>query len=73
MKRPVYGIGVVPDQETERGEPVLRRWRRWMRVVFAPWAASSPAGRNGGVEFEITAMGIRALDKAGLDDGDGGE
>jgi DNA repair protein RAD57 len=35
-----------------------RRRRRWLRVVFASWAAQTP-GR--GIEFEITAEGVSAV------------
>lgn len=38
-----------------------RRWRRWMKLVFAPWAG----GQSGnGVEVEIWAGGIKAVDQA---------
>jgi DNA repair protein RAD57 len=35
-----------------------RRWRRWMKLVFAPWAGGM--GDNG-VELEIWAGGMRAI------------
>ena len=35
-----------------------RRWRRWMKVVFAPWAP--PTGGDG-AEFEVWEGGIRAV------------
>ena len=37
-----------------------RGWRRWMRVVFAPWVAGCEGG-DPGVEFEIWAGGVRGL------------
>lgn len=61
VKRPVYGPGLVADEENERGEPVLRKWRRWMKVVFAPHAAPSGPGLEGAVEFEIRGEGLRSV------------
>ena len=63
IKRPVYGPGLVADEENERGEPVLRKWRRWMKVVFAPHVAPSGPGLQGAVEFEIKGEGMRAVKK----------
>lgn len=40
-----------------------RRWRRWMRVVFAPWVKDTGEMEKG-VEFEIWSGGVRAVDKA---------
>ncbi|KAL9099881.1 MAG: hypothetical protein Q9163_004673 [Psora crenata] len=36
------------------------KWKRWMRLVYAPWAKPTAEG-NVGVEFEIWAGGVRAL------------
>jgi DNA repair protein RAD57 len=63
IKRPVYGPGLVADEENERGEPVLRKWRRWMKVVFAPHVAPSGPGLQEAVEFEIKGEGMRAMKK----------
>jgi DNA repair protein RAD57 len=60
IKRPVYGPGIVVD-ESERGELVLRRWRRWMKVVFAPHVGSSGPGLERAVEFEIRGEGVRSV------------
>ncbi|KAL2066406.1 hypothetical protein VTL71DRAFT_2477 [Oculimacula yallundae] len=65
IKRPVYGPGLVADEENERGEPVLRRWRRWMKVVFAPHARESGPGVRDDVEFEIRGEGLAAVKKKG--------
>ena len=65
IKRPVYGPGIVADEENERGEPVLRKWRRWMKVVFAPHVAPSGPGLEGAVEFEIKGEGMRFVKKKG--------
>ena len=72
IKRPVYGPGLVADEENDRGEPVLRKWRRWMKVVFAPHAASSGPGVQDAVEFEIKGEGLAAVKKKGkgVDEGD---
>lgn len=75
IKRPVYGPGLVADEENERGEPVLRKWRRWMKVVFAPHAPASGPGLEGAVEFVIKGDGVGAVKKGdketdGLDDED---
>jgi DNA repair protein RAD57 len=63
IKRPVYGPGLVADEENERGEPVLRKWRRWMKVVFAPHVTPSGPGLQGAVEFEIKGEGMGAVKK----------
>ncbi|KAH8593352.1 P-loop containing nucleoside triphosphate hydrolase protein [Bisporella sp. PMI_857] len=60
VKRPVYGPGIVADDKNEKGEPVLRMWRRWMKVVFAPHAKSSGPGLRDAVEYEIKGEGLRA-------------
>ncbi|KAH8674585.1 P-loop containing nucleoside triphosphate hydrolase protein [Tricladium varicosporioides] len=61
IKRPVYGPGILAGEENERGEPVLRKWRRWMRVVFAPHVAPSGPGLRDAVEFKICAEGLKAV------------
>lgn len=38
----------------------ISKWRRWFKLVFAPWAPPSP-GR--GIEFEIHKSGIRHVSK----------
>ena len=65
IKRPVYGPGIVADEENERGEPVLKKWRRWMKVVFAPHMAPSGPGLEGAPEFEIKGEGMKAAKKKG--------
>lgn len=69
IKRPVYGPGIVGDEENERGEPVLRMWRRWMKVVFAPHARPSGPTLQSAIEFEIRADGMRAKSRI-ADDND---
>lgn len=65
IKRPVYGPGVIADEENESGEPVLKNWRRWMKVVFAPHVMPSGPGLEGAVEFDIKGEGLRAVKKKG--------
>ncbi|ESZ98552.1 hypothetical protein SBOR_1084 [Sclerotinia borealis F-4128] len=70
IKKPVYGQGRSEImEEGERGEAILRRWRRWMKVVFAGWAMESGEGLNGSVEFEIRGEGMVAV-KKGVGDED---
>lgn len=72
IKKPVYGQARNEImEEGERGEPVLKRWRRWMKVVFAGWAMESGEGLNGSVEFEVRGEGIFAVKKGKGDDDDG--
>lgn len=73
IKRPVYGPGLVADEENDRGEAVLRKWRRWMKVVFAAHAPSSGPGVQDAVEFQIQAGGMTAIKKRGADDEDKGD
>ena len=61
IKQPVYGTDTVGDGESERPAPALKSWRRWLKVVFAPWAAPSGVGLEGAVEIEITGAGMRAV------------
>ncbi|MCJ1285359.1 hypothetical protein MMC26_004699 [Xylographa opegraphella] len=44
----------------ERAEWAPRAWRRWMRVVFAPWVEGVRAG-EAGVEFQVWGGGVRAV------------
>ncbi|KAG9232168.1 P-loop containing nucleoside triphosphate hydrolase protein [Amylocarpus encephaloides] len=59
IKRPVYGRTAVVEDE-DRG-PSIRKWRRWMKIVFAPHIAASGSGLNGAVEFEVKGEGMRAV------------
>jgi DNA repair protein RAD57 len=70
IKKPVFasrGPLVVTnakgeDEWNEREETHVSKWRRWMKVVFAPWA---PPSEGRGVEFEITRGGIRGVVREG--------
>lgn len=57
------GIGQIREGE-EGAEWSPKRWRRWMKVVFAGWAQATAEGEKG-VEFEVWAGGIRAMKTAG--------
>ena len=40
-----------------------RSWRRWVRIVFAPWVKGSRETEKG-VEFEVWSGGVRAVSRA---------
>ena len=40
-----------------------RRWRRWMRVAFAPWVEPT-SEQDAGIEFEISSGGLKAVETA---------
>ncbi|RYP03219.1 hypothetical protein DL765_010569 [Monosporascus sp. GIB2] len=80
LRRPAYGRGPavaspVTSRDAERedsgeeagegGGAMLRSWRRWMKVVFAPHVAPSGCGLDGAVEFEVTMAGLRAVERKG--------
>lgn len=49
------------EEEEEEGESIEWspiHWRRWMRVVYAPWVRATGESEKG-VEFELWAGGIR--------------
>lgn len=80
LKAPVYNapsawVGLAADgREDWRGEEggtEIKRWRRWMKVVFAPWVGASEPGSKG-VEFRILGRGVVAKGVDG-DGKDGGE
>lgn len=80
LKAPVYNapsawVGLAADgREDWRGEEggtEIKRWRRWMKVVFAPWVGASEPGSKG-VEFRILGRGVVAKGADG-DGKDGGE
>ncbi|KAF2878438.1 P-loop containing nucleoside triphosphate hydrolase protein [Massariosphaeria phaeospora] len=48
------------DRWNDDQDQHISKWRRWFKVVFAPWAAPSD-GR--GVEFEVLKSGIRHVSK----------
>ena len=56
------GEGQVITGDEEGAEWTPRRWRRWMRVVFAPWVEGT-VEKEMGVEYEVWAGGLRAVKK----------
>lgn len=59
IKEPIYTQPVLSaGGDNDDTDPEIARWRRWLKVVFAPWAAPT-SGQ--GIELEITGAGIRAL------------
>lgn len=66
IKQPVFANSplihmVNGEEQWNEEENHISKWRRWFKVVFAPWAAPSE-GR--GTEFEIAKSGIRHVSKA---------
>ncbi|KAI0381509.1 DNA repair protein RAD57 [Hypomontagnella monticulosa] len=62
-KRPVYGRKEVLDDEAGESTTMLRNWRRWMKVVFAPHVPGTGPGLDGAVEFEVTMGGLRGVER----------
>ncbi len=60
VKTPCFAAGEVGYKYfgEEAAEWAPQRWRRWMRVVFAPWVEGT-GGK--GVEFEIWGGGVRTV------------
>lgn len=52
--------GTAGREGEGRAEWTAKKWRRWMRVVFAPWVAGCGEGDKG-VEFEVWAGGVKAV------------
>ena len=52
--------GVIGGAEWSPG-----RWRRWMRIAFAPWVIGTEE-QDMGVEFDIWGGGLRAVGQASL-------
>lgn len=57
------GEGEVAVDGVGGAEWNSRRWRRWMRVVFAPWVEGT-GEKEKGVEFEVWIGGVRAVHRA---------
>ncbi|KAF1917999.1 P-loop containing nucleoside triphosphate hydrolase protein [Ampelomyces quisqualis] len=64
IKQPVFASGqplTAPIGENEwHEENHILKWRRWLKVVFAPW---TPPSYDRGVEFEILKLGITHIVK----------
>lgn len=57
--RPLIHAVNGEDQWAEE-ETHISKWRRWFKVVFAPWA---PPSDGRGTEFEIAKTGVRHVPK----------
>jgi DNA repair protein RAD57 len=53
-------ISLVKENQPAEGKS---KKRRWMRVVFAPWASPSVGA---GIEYDISAEGVKAVAKEKL-------
>ena len=54
-------ILATPDNfQDESVEWTPKKWKRWAKVVFAPWVAAEWEGRRG-LEFEVWEGGVRAV------------
>ncbi|KAL7624339.1 DNA repair protein rhp57 [Parahypoxylon ruwenzoriense] len=62
-RRPVYGRKEVIEDGDGESTTMLKTWRRWMKVVFAPHVAGTGPGLEDAVEFEVTMGGLRAIDR----------
>lgn len=65
IKKPVFAnrqpITIVNGEEQwNEEENHISKWRRWCKVVFAPW---TPPSDGRGVEFEITKSGLKHIAK----------
>jgi DNA repair protein RAD57 len=67
IKSPIYedigGNDGGNGEDTIARELILKGWRRYMKIVFAPWTAPSGEGVEGLVEFAIGSAGIAGLAK----------
>ena len=65
IKERGYGSGRTEEEEAGMiggADWNPRTWRRWMRVAFAPWVASTRE-QDMGVEFEIWSGGLKAVEQ----------
>ncbi|KAL5118820.1 DNA repair protein rhp57 [Pleosporales sp. CAS-2024a] len=64
IKKPVFAnrqpIAMANGEQWTEEENHISTWRRWMKVVFAPWA---PPSDGRGVAFEITTSGMKHIAK----------
>jgi DNA repair protein RAD57 len=57
VKEPIYGRArFLENGASAESESDITHWRRWAKLVFAPWTQAS-AGT--GLEFEISSAGVR--------------
>lgn len=65
IKKPVFASRqptTIVDgvEQWHEEENHISKWRRWLKVVFAPW---TPPSYDRGVEFEILTSGIKHISK----------
>jgi DNA repair protein RAD57 len=65
IKQPVYAtrppvLSVNGQDQWNEDDNHISKWRRWFKVVFAPWA---PPSDGRGVEFEVVRGGVRHVSK----------
>ncbi|KAI8943752.1 hypothetical protein NX059_001729 [Plenodomus lindquistii] len=65
LKLPVFANkplihNVNGEDQWNEEDTHISKWRRWFKVVFAPWA---PPSAERGTEFEITKSGIRHVSR----------
>lgn len=64
-KKPVYAsrplvVSVNGEEQWNDEENRISKWRRWFKVVFAPWA---PPSEGRGIEYEVLKSGLRHVSK----------
>jgi len=59
-RQPTTTVNVNGEEQWNEEETHISKWRRWMKVVFAPWTPPSDAQ---GIEFEITTSGMKHIAK----------
>lgn len=60
VKAPRYGKSRYSIDD-DAATPMLKTWRRWMKVVFAPHVAPTGPGLEGAAEFEINMGGLKGV------------
>ncbi|KAJ4289725.1 DNA repair protein rhp57 [Kalmusia sp. IMI 367209] len=64
-KRPVIAsrppvVTINGEDHWNEEENHISKWRRWLKVVFAPWA---PPSEGRGIEYEVLKSGVRHIAK----------
>lgn len=68
FKAPRYGRSRYAEEDEDGGAmgmPMMRNWRRWMKIVFAPHVAAMSPGLEGAVEYEIGMGGLKGVVREG--------
>jgi DNA repair protein RAD57 len=65
IKKPVFAnrqpvATASGEDQWHEEENHISKWRRWMKVVFAPWV---PPSEGRGIEFEIATSGVKHIAK----------